>query len=747
MSQLIRTGILFLFLQFGFIVSAQPIARQKGDILKMELEKKLNDTVRVLKLQELSLYYVKKVGELKIDMDSSYVVAREAELLSDKINFKRGKWMSYVLYSQIYREGQNPEKGRKELDKAFAIAKKNKIDWLEGEAYLELTNYYELNTIGLKIRIENIEKALAAFKKAGQKKKMADLLVYFGAHYYYLGEFKEALHKYDEAKKIYTAIGSNDLQNFYSQVFKTYSKLGLYQEAIKYGQLAVKYGERNKDAFFMADDYNHLGYAYYYVENYELALECHKKSFALSLKVFPDYMNFYIANSIIKEMLKLKKLKEAKLFLDTELKSQQIKDDRDLIWYRISQINVYDALGNLKLADKYCKEVMYLQEKNKKNLLQISSFEVNNTIISHLFKMKNYELGLKYQQINKATSAKIKDINIIMNGYLMEFKLDSASGNYMSAISSLKNYHKIKDSLFNEVKSYQISNLEVKFQTENKDQNIQLLTKESALQKAKIQSDKVAKLIAGLVLFLVLIITGLIFRGYQNKKESNKKLEASKNRIEKKNKILQNVVQEKEWLLKEIHHRVKNNLQVVMSLLNTQSSFLKDESAVMAIKESQNRINSMSLIHQRLYQSEGLSCIKMPEYIKELISHLKDSYPVNYNFVVAVEDIEMHVSQAIPIGLILNEGITNAIKYAFPNEEKGTITVTLNHFEDDYFRLEIADNGVGIEGEIDISKYNSLGMKLIEGLSRDLNGKFEIINSNGLKIRITFVYDYAFNFK
>ncbi|MFZ0595415.1 MAG: sensor histidine kinase, partial [Flavobacterium sp.] len=415
--------------------------------------------------------------------------------------------------------------------------------------------------------------------------------------------------------------------------------------------------------------------------------------------------------------------------------------------YKICQINVYDALGLTQLSDKYCSEVMVLQEKNKKNLLNISSFEVNNTIINHLLKVKKYELGLNYLNINKQTEITIKDINVIMNRHLMEYKLDSASGNYLGAISSLKRYQKIKDSLFNEVKSYQISNLEIQYQTENKDQNIQLLTKESALQKAKIQSDKVAKLIAGLVLFLLLIIMGLIFKGYQSKKESNKKLEEGKNRIENKNKILQNVVQEKEWLLKEIHHRVKNNLQVVMSLLNTQSSYLKDESAVMAIKDSQNRINSMSLIHQRLYQSEGLSCIKMPEYIKELVSHLKDSYPVNYNFIVVIEDIEMHVSQAIPIGLILNEAITNAIKHAFPNGEKGTVTITLKHFEDDYFLLEIADNGIGIDGEIDIFKYNSLGMKLMEGLSKDLNGKFEIINNNGLKIAITFIYDYAFNFK
>ncbi|MBS7229609.1 hypothetical protein KHA90_01115 [Flavobacterium psychroterrae] len=747
MSRLLRTSILFFLFQLSFIVSAQPISRKKGEKLKAELEYKLNDTVRIQKLQELSLYYVKKAGQYKADMDSSYVCAKEAETLSNKIHFEKGKWMSLILYSQIYREGSNAAKGKKQLDKAFAIARKNKVFWLEGEAYVELTNYYDISNAGLKIRIENVKKALEAFRRAGQKKKTAETLILFAGHYYFTGKYKEALEKYNEAKIIYKAIGSNDLQNLYSHIFKTYSKLGLYQEAIKYGHIAIKYGENSKDDYFLAEDYNHLGYAYYYIENYELALECHRKAFKYTLKLYPGMLNFYIANAIIKDLLKLDRKKEAKQFLDKELKAQKITNDWELIWYKICQINVYDALGLTQVADKYCSEVIVLQEKNKKNLLDISSFEVNNTIINHLLKVKKYELGLEYLNINKQTEITIKDINVIMNRHLMEYKLDSASGNYLGAISSLKRYQKIKDSLFNEVKSYQISNLEVQYQTENKDQNIQLLTKESALQKAKIKSDKVAKVIAALVLFLLLIITGLIFRGYQSKKESNKKLEEGKNRIEKKNKILQNVVQEKEWLLKEIHHRVKNNLQVVMSLLNTQSSYLKDESAVIAIKDSQNRINSMSLIHQRLYQSEGLSCIKMPEYIKELVSHLKDSYQMNYKFIIAIEDIEMHVSQAIPIGLILNEAITNAIKYAFPNGEKGTISITLKHFEDDKFLLEIADNGIGMKGEIDISKFNSLGMKLMEGLSHDLNGKFEIINENGLKIAITFIYDYAFNFK
>jgi two-component sensor histidine kinase len=175
-----------------------------------------------------------------------------------------------------------------------------------------------------------------------------------------------------------------------------------------------------------------------------------------------------------------------------------------------------------------------------------------------------------------------------------------------------------------------------------------------------------------------------------------------------------------------------------MSLLNVQASFLKDKVAVIAIKDSQNRINSMSLIHQHLYQTEDLSYINMYKYIKELISHLKDCCDTNISFKVEVQNIIMDVSKAIPIGLILNEAITNAIKYAFPNNRKGEITVILKHTQADNFLLEIADNGIGLEGEIDISTYHSLGMKLMEGLSNDLNAKIKIINSSGLKVSITF---------
>jgi len=749
MQHLPKTFLLIIIFHFNCYVYSQPLLKQKSEQIKSELKTNLDDTTRVLKLQTLSLYYVSKAGEEKADIDSSYIFARQAELLSRKVNYNRGKWMSLILYSKIFQEGDNSSKGIRELKKAFAIAQKNNILWLQGEAYRELTNYYEFNKAECLIRIKIIEKAYKSFKKGGSKQQIADILVYYGAHYHYSGNFKAALQKFNEAKDLYEAIGNKDqMQNLYHYMARTYSKLGLYTEAVKYGLQSIKMGERNNDIFSLTVNYMNLALCYYRLENYELALNYHKKVFNYSLEMHaPEISPFYNASYIIKDLIRLGRKKEAKQFFFTTVTNLKVNNYYDNIWLQICYMTVFDDIKNSITSHQACDKLIELQKTNRNIISEAINIEINNNITAHLFKTKNYQLAAEYLNKSIKLGKSIKDIDMIINGHIMKFKLDSASGNYISAISHLRKYEKTKDSIFNDVKFYQISNLQIKYETEKKDKNIHVLTNESQLQKIKIHNDEIIKIVAGLIVILLLIITVLIFRSYKNKKESNEKLQASKLDIEKKNKVLKNVVKEKEWLLKELHHRVKNNLQVVISLLNTQSSYLKDKSAVDAIKNSQNRIYSMSLIHQRLYQADGLSCVKISEYIKELVNYLKDSYQSNATYILDIEDIEMHVSQAVPIGLILNEAITNALKYAFPDQEKGTIKVSLRHFKDDYFTLEIMDNGIGIEEEIDITKYNSLGMKLMEGLSSDLNGEFKVTPSNGVKISVVFLYDYSFAIK
>ncbi|HEU5167888.1 MAG TPA: sensor histidine kinase, partial [Chitinophagaceae bacterium] len=321
------------------------------------------------------------------------------------------------------------------------------------------------------------------------------------------------------------------------------------------------------------------------------------------------------------------------------------------------------------------------------------------------------------------------------------FKLDSAKGNYLSAIKHLRDYQKVNDSIFTEVKSKQIEELKVAYETDQKVQNIKMLEKQDQLQKSELKQESILRNISFALAALLIIIVTLLYNRFRLKQRTNKKLELQRQEIAKQNLSLQNMVNEKEWLLKEIHHRVKNNLQVVMSLLNSQSAYIDNDAALTAIHDSQHRVQAMSLIHQKLYSSENVSSIDMSLYIRELVSYLKESFDSGQRirFDLNIEPFEMDVSQAVPLGLILNEAITNSLKYAFPDKRSGLISISLLNTSSNRYLLTITDDGVGMPSTI--KKTGSLGMSLMKGLSEDLDGNFSIVNNNGTAINISFIYE------
>jgi two-component sensor histidine kinase len=197
---------------------------------------------------------------------------------------------------------------------------------------------------------------------------------------------------------------------------------------------------------------------------------------------------------------------------------------------------------------------------------------------------------------------------------------------------------------------------------------------------------------------------------------------------------------EKERLLKEIHHRVKNNLQIVMSLLNSQAASLQDKVALSAIQDSQNRMQAIALIHQKLYQAQGVARILMKAYIEEVVAYLQDTYALSQQvrFRLCIEPVELDVNLAVPLGLIINEAITNAFKYAFPEEHSGVVYISLLKQSDTLYELTIADDGVGLPQGYDPSQSRSLGMTLIHGFSAQLGGELTIESSGGVRISLLF---------
>jgi two-component sensor histidine kinase len=238
-------------------------------------------------------------------------------------------------------------------------------------------------------------------------------------------------------------------------------------------------------------------------------------------------------------------------------------------------------------------------------------------------------------------------------------------------------------------------------------------------ERARLDDEKKLRLSLLIGLGSALLLGAIIFYQYRHQR--------------KKNTIIERQSEELQALMKEIHHRVKNNLQVVSSLLNLQSKYIKDAEAVDAVKDSRNRVLSMALIHQSLYQEGELQSVDVPDYIEKLCSNLFSSYNINTGIVRLEKDIRytaMGLDALVPVGLILNELVTNSLKYAFPDERKGILKILLQE-ENSVLKLQVRDNGIGLPAAFPITSDKSFGFKMINSFLQKLNGSLRMYNDSG----------------
>lgn len=205
--------------------------------------------------------------------------------------------------------------------------------------------------------------------------------------------------------------------------------------------------------------------------------------------------------------------------------------------------------------------------------------------------------------------------------------------------------------------------------------------------------------------------------------------------------VIESSLKQKEALLREIHHRVKNNLQIISSLVKLESAHLTSPEMKSIFAESQNRIKTMALIHEKLYHAEDMSVIEFYDYVKNLIYNLYTTYSVQTDKIVPVisfRSVYLDIDTAIPCGLIINEVISNSLKYAFPDGKKGRIYINLTESEPGQYLLTIGDDGIGMPTDINLDNAKTLGLKLIKILSEQLSGKANMTSNNGTEFRITF---------
>ncbi len=731
-----RFTIAIILILTGITTYSQGVGKEWWNSLRKTLNEKTSEADRMHLYFMEAQYHIFKSGEYKIDLDSAEDCMRKAALLNKKIKSGDADNFQILLESFLARERRQEKKGKELAEKAVNLLKNAKNQYYAGAAWFSLSEYYNYaNPVENAEKRRLVELAIQSFHRAGYIEQEAYSLKFLADLYAVDDQREKAIEKLNLSIELYKSINFTKFHGVYILYSNIYFTDGNYKQALNYGLMALTNALKDGDSSMnLCQVNNYIGVILDRLKENEKAIGYYQAALTVAKNHNDNDAVLQVMANIVDSYIELKKPEEALAFMKSlPKKLLEPHDDESYIYTPLSYLRIYNALKKYAAVQYYSNQVLQLIKTHRPSDKQLHQFY--SLLIGFYLQSRQYASANLYIRTLDSLGRKIGDPHRIKEDYYLRFRLDTAQGHYKSANENLLKYQTLHDSLFNETTSRQIKQLEVEYETEKNKNEIIVLNQKNQLQQNRLERARLLRnfIIGGIA--LLCIILGLLYRQYRHKQQSNKV-------ILQKNEQLQHFLTEKEWLVKEIHHRVKNNFHVVASLLEIQSSYLKNKEALSAIKESQHRIHSMSIIHQKLYQSETLSAIHMPEYIYELVEYLKDSYAIrdSIRFDLHTENIELNHGYAITLGLILNEAITNAIKYAFAGAGDGTISISLSHISDSQVLLSVADNGRGLPADFESKIGASMGMELLQGLTDDLGGSFSIETNNGTHIKIIFDY-------
>ena len=547
---------------------------------------------------------------------------------------------------------------------------------------------------------------------------------YYGVIYKNLGRYEESETYFNLYYEFHQKLNNNrHLAVVTMAMANLYSDQGHWAKSMNSVTESLMLYETQNDTLGVIRSNSKLGYLLTKLNRNEDALHYHQKSKELAFKI-EEFSELSIAHSNLGNTFEeLNKLDSALHHYEI---SQNINIDQNDDWGL-----VYDhtQLGKLmmKMDDKekaleYAEEGHSIAQRiNAPSLIAFSQLLLGNVLIE----LDQFDRGIKLLDEvleNEEINNSIQDQSDAHESLYQAYK---SKGEVGEAFAHLESFHSLSDSILNSNITNQVNNLEIKYQTEKKEQEIVNLQLREELNQTRLVNQKVT--IGGLLSGLGLMVF-LLFRNNKQKIE-----------IESQNKIIAKALKEKDTLLREIHHRVKNNLQFVSSLLNLQSRHIEDSKALTALREGQNRVKSMALIHQNLYQEDNLTGIEVKEYFEKLTSSLFTSYniaPEKIKLEMQIENVNLDVDSVIPIGLIVNELISNSLKHAFPNDANGVISVKL--IEDDHkLILTVSDNGKGMDVSDEDGFKKSFGYRLINAFKSQLEANLDISTDNGTTVKMS----------
>jgi two-component sensor histidine kinase/Tfp pilus assembly protein PilF len=527
--------------------------------------------------------------------------------------------------------------------------------------------------------LEYYNRSANILREIGDSMKIALILMNTGILYKKQALYDKATANLLEAANYFEAIGQDrSFASCLNTLANIQTDLGFFEDAFKYHFKALTIREKTGDTKGVAGSLNNIGSVYKSMDSLRKALEYYNKSLTIKNEI----------------------------------------DDKALIASTLANIGeVYFLLNDYKNAEGKFVESFDLR----------SAINDRNGILSVSNKIA--ELYLKTGQTNKARTfldngykiAKESQSNeLSMDNFRLRSQLFLKNNNLDEAIKNFMLYDSVKTIILNKEKVKALTELRIKYETEKNESEIKNLNMIRETQAGKIdaQTKMQRALMFGLTMFLILTL--VVFRAYRQKRKSNIQIRT---------------------LMQERQHRAKNNLQIIAELLGLQSAYLEHEQAKGAVKSGENRMQAVSLIDKMLYQNPDDTQIEMNEYTHKLVSNLAflfDGKGRKVNINLHVGHFLLDAAKATPLGLILNELITNSFKYAFQECLSPELKIELLKNEGKQIMLIYSDNGPGLNKEIELSKINSLGLKLIHSLSRQLKGVLVIENRDGFYCNLTF---------
>jgi two-component system, sensor histidine kinase PdtaS len=579
-----------------------------------------------------------------------------------------------------------------------------------------------------------INYCLISYQKATEKKdryREALAIKVKGVAYDIKGNLDSCLICLNEANIIFKELEKKDWQSHaLSDIAIAYFYRGNYELALRNNLAALTMRREIGDKSFISKSLNNIGIVYRARKDYKNSISSYQQSLAIK-KELKDEQG--ILNTVINigALYQNDGKYDSALLYSKEalLMAEKLKSIEDI---SAAKGNIGAALHNLNRSDE---ALVYLKDSeriNTENNFSNYFFTVYEAMGEVYMNRKEYRVAQQYFQrgLVLAKNKQRKESEKVFNMKLA--LLYSAMGNYQLAFKKQLEGDSIDNKLLNEENIRQLNEMTQVYQTVEKEKEIIALNIQGEANKKVILARKRERnyFIAAAAIFL-----GMTFFAWKALIINKRK----KEKLDEQNKIIERALSDNEILMKEIHHRVKNNMQIVSSLLDLQSISIKDPLISDAVKEGKNRVQSMALIHQNLYGEDNLKGIKAKQYINNLLKNLCDSYNISNEKVKIhsnIEDLNLDVDTMIPIGLILNELLTNAFKYAFNEKTPGVLEIDLRE-ENKQLQLSVKDNGPGFPLELDAKTTKSFGLRMIRAFAQKLKAVVEIKNDNGASVQLS----------